>query len=150
MRCDLRQRITKGIQLLYRDIKSARWAVMLVIAYFAFLKKVLHSLCPMVLITGFPCPGCGLTRAGFQVLRLDFDGACKTHPFIFAVIILAVVFGAERYVCLSRSMRVTKWLSIAVMIGMVIFYIWRMVYLFPDVPPMTYYYRNLLSKLHVF
>lgn len=150
MRCDLRQRITKGIQLFYRDIKSARWAVMLVIAYFAFLKKVLHSLCPMVLITGFPCPGCGLTRAGFQVLRLDLAGACKTHPFIFAVIALAVVFAAERYVCLSRSMRVTKWLSIAVMIGMVIFYIWRMVYLFPDVPPMTYYYRNLLSKLHVF
>lgn len=150
MRCDRKQRITKGIQLFYRDIKSARWAVMLVIAYFVFLKKVLHSLCPMVLITGFPCPGCGLTRAGFQVLGLDLAGAWETHPFIFAVIILAVVFGAERYVCLSRRMRVSKWFAIAVMIGMVIFYIWRMLYLFPDVPPMTYYYRNLLSRLHIF
>lgn len=147
MRYDLRQRITEGIQLFYRDIKSARWAVMLVIAYFVFLKKVLHSLCPVVLITGFPCPGCGLTRAFFRALRLDFAGAWETHPFIFAVLILAVVFGAERYVCQSRGMKASKWLAIAVMTGMVVFYIWRMLYLFPDVPPMTYYYRNLLIEV---
>ena len=90
---------------------------MLVVAYFAFLKKVLHSLCPMVLLTGFPCPGCGLTRAGFRVLRLDFVGAWRVHPFIFAVIFLIVVFAAERYVCKSRTMNVSKWCAIAVIVA---------------------------------
>lgn len=148
MNYDLRHRIVEGLRLLYGDIKSARWAIMLVIAYFVFLKKFLHSLCPMVLITGFPCPGCGLTRAGFRVLRLDFAGAWETHPFIFAVIALAVVFVAERYVCQSRRMKVSKWCAIVVIVGMVVFYVWRMVNMFPDVPPMTYYHRNLLSGLH--
>lgn len=147
MNYDLRHRIVEGLRLLYGDIKSARWAIMLVIAYFVFLKKFLHSLCPMVLITGFPCPGCGLTRAGFRVLRLDFAGAWETHPFIFAVIVLAVVFAAERYVRQSRRMKVSKWCAIVVIVGMVVFYVWRMVNMFPDVPPMTYYHRNLLSSL---
>lgn len=150
MRYDLRQKITEGLQLFYKDIKSARWAIMLVIAYFVFLKNVLHSLCPVVLVTGFPCPGCGLTRAAFRVLRLDLPGAYKTHPFIFAVILLAFVFAAERYVYQSRKMNVTKWCAIAVIIGMVIFYVWRMIHMFPDVPPMTYYHRNLLSGLRIF
>lgn len=147
MKCSLRRRIIEGLQLLYCDMKSARWAIMLVVAYFAFLKKVLHSLCPMVLLTGFPCPGCGLTRAGFRVLRLDFVGAWRVHPFIFAVIFLIVVFAAERYVCKSRTMNVSKWCAIAVITGMVVFYAWRMHVYFPDEPPMTYYHRNLLAGL---
>lgn len=147
MKRKVRQIVSDGFQLFYQDIKSARWAILLVIAYFAFLKKFLHSLCPAVLLTGFPCPGCGLTRAGFRVLRLDFAGAWRVHPFIFAIILLAVVFGAERYVRRSGKMTVTKWCGIAVILGMVVFYVWRMVKYFPDVPPMTYYHRNLLAGI---
>lgn len=47
-------------------------------------------------MTGFPCPGCGLTRAMFMVLRGDFAGAWKMHPFIYGVIILGgMVWRAE-------------------------------------------------------
>lgn len=147
MRYDLKQKITEGLQLFYMDIKSAKWAIMLVIACFVFLKKVLHSLCPVVLITGFPCPGCGLTRAGFKVLRFDFAGAWRIHPFIFAIMILAVVYAVERYVYCKKKMNVTKWCAIVVVFGMVLFYVWRMHHMFPDVPPMTYYHRNLLTGI---
>ena len=150
MKRSLRQILSDGFQLFYQDIKSARWAIMLVVAYFAFLKKFLRGLCPMVLLTGFPCPGCGLTRAGFRVLRLDFAGAWRIHPFIFAVILLAVEVGIERYVHKSRRMTVTKWCGIVIIIGMVIFYIWRLYIFFPEVPPMTYYHRNLLTGLHFY
>lgn len=147
MKRNLTQILSDGLKMICQDIMSAKWAVILLTVYFAFLKKFLHSLCPMVLLTGFPCPGCGLTRAAFRVLRFDFTGAWRVHPFIFALILLAGIFGTERYVKKSCRMDVTKWCAIAVIAGMVIFYVWRMTHMFPDVPPMTYYHDNLLSRL---
>lgn len=41
---------------------------------------------------------CGLTRAMFMVLRGDFAGAWKMHPFIYGVIILVGWFGMRRYI----------------------------------------------------
>lgn len=147
MKRNLRQRSLDGLKILYQDIKSAKWAVILLTAYFAFLKIFLHSLCPVVLVTGFPCPGCGLTRAGFRILHLDFYGAFKLHPFIYGVIALAVIFAVERYVVQTRKMTVTTWFACFVIAGMVVLYIYRMAHYFPDVAPMTYYRHNLLANL---
>ena len=71
--------------LLWKDIKDMKWAVILITAYFALGWKYLYSLCPVVVITGFPCPGCGLTRAGVRLLRLDFAGAFGIQPFIYPI-----------------------------------------------------------------
>lgn len=147
MKRNLRQRLSDGFKLFLKDIKSAKWAVILLTAYFVFLKIFLHSLCPVVLVTGFPCPGCGLTRAGFRILHLDFYGAFKIHPFIYGVIVLAVIFAAERYIIQTKKMAVTTWFGCFMIVGMVVFYIYRMVCYFPDVPPMTYYRHNLLQNL---
>ncbi|MFO0619610.1 MAG: DUF2752 domain-containing protein [Polyangiaceae bacterium] len=40
-------------------------------------------LCPVAILTGQPCPGCGLTRATFACLRLDFAAAVHIHPLVF-------------------------------------------------------------------
>lgn len=147
MKRDLRQRLSDGLRLFYYDVKSAKWAVMLLIAYFAFLKIFLHSLCPVVLVTGFPCPGCGMTRAGFRILHLDFYGAFRMHPFIYGVIALAVIFAVERYVLQTKKMTVTVWFASFMIVGMVALYVYRMIQYFPYVPPMTYYRHNLLAGL---
>lgn len=147
MKRNLRQRLSDGFKLFLKDIKSAKWAVILLTAYFVFLKIFLHSLCPVVLVTGFPCPGCGLTRAGFRILHLDFYGAFKIHPFIYGVIVLAVIFAAERYVIQTKKMTATTWFGCFMIAGMVVFYVYRMVNYFPNVPPMTYYRHNLLAGL---
>ena len=39
--------------------------------------------CLVKLVCGYPCPGCGLTRAGFAVLRFDFAAAVHFNPLIF-------------------------------------------------------------------
>ena len=134
-------------KILWEDIKDVKWAIMLIIAYFVLSLKYLYSLCPMVMITGFPCPGCGLTRAGFRLLRLDFTGAFRMHPFIYLIVVYAGMFGWNRYV---RKQKMGKYLNaflLLLMIGMVIFYIWRMANYFPGDPPMSYYRRNLLRIL---
>ncbi len=148
MRRNLRQVVTEGLQLFLKDIMSAKWAIIVIVACFVFLKNFLHSLCPMVLFTGLPCPGCGMTRAGYKVLCLDFAGAWRIHPFIYAVIVLAVVFAVERYIVQSKSMTGFKWCAVAAMTGLIIFYVWRMIHFFPSVEPMTYYRYNLIQRIH--
>ena len=97
-RRSLRQICTDAFRLLLNDIKSAKWAIALVIAYFVFGRKILHSMCPMVVLTGFPCPACGLTRAGCAMLGLDFKGAWQLHPFIYPIAALLVCWCAGRYI----------------------------------------------------
>lgn len=133
-----------GFVLLKNDIKKAKWAVIFIIAYFVFGSRILHSICPMVWITGFPCPACGLTRAGIRLLHLDFQGAWQMHPFIYAVAAGIAIFAGERYICKKP---VRKWFKVScvICIGfMVIYYIWRMYRYFPNRPPMSYYRYNLL------
>lgn len=36
--------------------------------------------CPFRHFTGIPCPGCGLTRAWWSALHLDFSTAFAYHP----------------------------------------------------------------------
>ena len=88
-----------GFVLLKNDIKKAKWAVIFIIAYFVFGSQFLPGICPLVWITGFPCPACGLTRAGIRLLHLDFKGAWKMHPFIYAFAAGMVIFAWKRYIC---------------------------------------------------
>lgn len=39
--------------------------------------------CPIHRLTGVPCPGCGMSRALFSLVKLDFAGAWYYHPLVF-------------------------------------------------------------------
>lgn len=42
--------------------------------------------CPILAVTGHPCPGCGMTRALTALLRLDFAAAWGYHPMLFLLL----------------------------------------------------------------
>ena len=136
--------VQDALKLLWEDIKDMKWAIIFFVAYFVFGKKYLHSLCPMVMITGLPCPGCGLTRALFCLLRLDFSGAFRMHPFIYPIAFYAGIFGWNRYIRKQNMGSLLKALVLLSAVAMILFYIWRMLKFFPGDPPMSYYSRNLL------
>lgn len=82
------------------------------IAVYAALAYILHLPCPIYYITGISCPGCGMTRALFAALRLDFAAAFHYHPLwiglpfaIFTLIILRdrnrLAFRFTLYVCIA-------------------------------------------------
>ena len=48
--------------------------------------------CPIRVITGIPCPGCGMTRAFASLLHLDFARAFHYHPLFPLIIITALAF----------------------------------------------------------
>ena len=137
----------RALKLLWKDIKDIKWAIIVIIAYFALGRYFLYSLCPMVMVTGLPCPGCGLTRAGFALLRLDLAGAYRIHPFIYPIAGYIAVFGWNRYIMGRRMGKKLKAGLTVLMVLVILFYGWRMWMYFPGEPPMSYYERNLLRFL---
>lgn len=61
-------------------------AALVGIWYFCSLPCVLYAL------TGFPCPGCGMSRAWLAVLRLDLITAFRYHPMFWCVPVLVGLF----------------------------------------------------------
>lgn len=48
--------------------------------------------CPTRYFLGICCPGCGMTRAAFSVLKLDFAAAFIYNPSVFILPIAFIVF----------------------------------------------------------
>lgn len=129
------------------DSKMAKWAVMYIIAYFVVLKRFFYSTCPVVILIGYPCPACGMTRAVFHLLNFEFRAAFETQPFVYFIVLLIVIFAFNRYILLRKTPEWLKWMTIIVLFGMIVFYVWRMITVFPGEPPMSYYSENLLAKM---
>lgn len=135
--------LKEAFQLMWKDIKNTKWAILVVAVYLWVNRTFFYSSCVMVMTTGFPCPGCGLTRAGFALLRGDFKRAFQMHPFIYAIAALVFFFCLYRYI-LQRSQKVfVKW-TIALIVAMLAFYVYRMIFVFPGEPPMSYYENNFI------
>ena len=90
--------ISEGYEQFIKDIKQTKWAIIVIIAYFVFVRKFIYSICPLNMLTGYPCPSCGLTRAGIRLLHFDFAGAWHMHPFIYVVAILVFRYCWNRYI----------------------------------------------------
>lgn len=97
--------------------------------------------CPSRYFAGVCCPGCGMTRAFWALLRLDFETAFHMHPLIFIMPIVAVVFLFKK--------KFPKWLlttlTVIFIVLMVVVYFYRLfngssiVYINPE--------SGLISKL---
>lgn len=130
-----------------RDIRKIKWAVIAIIAYFLLSGRFFGSVCPVVIFTGYPCPACGLTRAGLFLLSLQFQKAWEMNPFIYPIIGWFLAAGVYRYLLGKKIPKWLKYAAIVLILGMVCFYLYRMRTDFPNVPPMTYTPENFLSLL---
>jgi hypothetical protein len=63
------------------------------------------SLCPFKVLTGLPCPGCGLTRSSVAFLHGDPSTSVFYHPLGAPIIIVAVVIGLADAWAWWRSQR---------------------------------------------
>lgn len=128
------------------DIKQQKWAIISVIAYLLIMKVFFHNLCPIVLITGYPCAACGMTRAALALLRLDFQEALYYHAFIFPLAVMAIYLFIKRYLKKERIGKGVVYIFIIMVVLSLIYYIYRMYRYFPGEPPMSFYYQNILGN----
>lgn len=48
--------------------------------------------CPIKYLTGISCAGCGMTRAWYSALHLEFPAAFKFHPLFWMIPLIAIVY----------------------------------------------------------
>ena len=57
--------------------------------------------CPIRLVTGLKCPGCGITTCLLSLIRLDFHAAFHANPLVFCLLLQAAcywLYRTRRYV----------------------------------------------------
>ena len=139
--------MSKIFERVMKDLKKYWIPFTFIGLYIILYNLILGGTCPIRLVFGIPCPGCGVTRALVLLVKGDFVGAFKMHPFVYVVILLAGLYAVNAYI-LGKS---CKWLEkpvMAVGILAISFYIYRMMTLFPDTEPMVSYFdHSFIGKI---
>lgn len=94
-------------QRLFRVITWAGAIVLIALAYVCVIRVFGHGLyCPIWLVTGLYCPGCGVSRMCLRLLRLDFAGAFRANPLLFLALPLLAALLLTR---VARYIRRGQW-----------------------------------------
>ena len=88
-----------------RLLKASKKYIFIFFLLFAYLIWILITdiklPCMIYQLTGYQCPGCGLTRMCLALAKLDFKGAFYYNPYIFSTLplfILCIVYPEIRYI----------------------------------------------------
>lgn len=65
--------------------------------------------------TGVPCPGCGMTRAVFSLITLDFPSAAFYHPMVFFLPVLFLFIWKDGRLFRSKRINLIVLISIGVL-----------------------------------
>jgi len=91
--------------------------ITLVVPYFLLLNNSNHhletgqSLCPFKMLTGFPCPGCGITKSLVFFYEGDIYKSLSYHilgPFVVAFALLTIIVLSTELI--TKKEYFTKWL----------------------------------------
>lgn len=131
------------------DVQEYGMAFSALLIYMVVVNLVFHAFCPLVIFSGFPCPGCGITRAAVCFLTGKWRLAWDMNPVIFPVMLTVFYFGINRYL-LGQKAKGIKWLIVLVLALLVITYGVRMYLYFPDWAPYVYTQDNMLERFFPF
>ena len=140
-----------GIENVRQDIRNYYKGILLVVLYIVVMDVLFRKMCPMVLVTGMPCPACGLTRAGWYVITLQWAKAWQMNPLIFPI---GIAFAYAIFCRYIRGIKIYGGPLIITIIAILLigFYLYRMVTCFSfethHDSPMAYWKHNLLRYLY--
>lgn len=126
--------LLKGIKNFLSDLYHNRIAILCIIIYMSVTQYLFHSVCPIAILFGFPCPACGLTRAGISFLTAHFSTAFQMNPCIFLLIPYFLYLWFYKYIFEKKPPYLT---FITCLLGIIVFgiYILRLLtHTLPELP----------------
>jgi len=129
-----------------KDVLEFKWAIICLVIYYFVTHELFHAFCPMVIVTGLPCPGCGVTRSIFCLLTGQISRSFVLSPFALFWILLGIWFVYERYVQGKKVKGIYPLIG-CLCVAMVVYYVYRMYTTFPSISPMIYTEDNVLNNL---
>lgn len=130
---------------LRKDIRGYGLVCILIMVYVAVLSVLFGTPCPIRLVTGLPCPGCGITRAAVLFVTGHWQQAWQMNPVIFPIVLVVLYYGVNRYL-LGREAKEIKGIVIGIAIMLLAVYLLRIGCYFPDREPYGYLRGNLLER----
>lgn len=109
------------------DICRTRTALIIILSYMAITQFLFHTVCPFLILTGRPCPACGLTRAAFCVLSLRFAKAWEMNASIYLWMPFLLYLCVFRYI-LGRKPPLALPFTVTVCLATYGIYLWRLVH----------------------
>jgi hypothetical protein len=95
----LRERLERERRISVRDVAPALLLCGLALVIVAGFPWP----CPLKMLTGYPCPTCGMTRAARFALHGDWAGATHVHPLWMIVLPACTVVGIAECVGFART-----------------------------------------------
>ena len=142
----MKDRLTGAVSRIRKDIRQYGAGVLAAAILYFVMHALFDAFCPSVLISGFPCPGCGMTRAVLYLLRGQLARSWALNPAAVFWVLWAAFFAFERY-GRGRSQKALVRCACGILLFMVAVYIIRMTLYFPDRPPYTYTRDNLFARV---
>lgn len=142
---------------IYEDIRTYGVGILVALLVLAGCNILVGQFCPLVLLTGIPCPACGLSRAGGLLLTLHWKQAFYMHPMIFPIAAFLLYCCWYRYVW-GKTPKYMKTLLFSILLLLIVVYFCRMGWYFKppylvkgrSVTPIYYEPRNLFRAcLHM-
>ena len=131
---------------LIADMRTYGIGICGLFAYEWMMRKMFRVVCPFVLVTGFPCAGCGLTRSISYLLQGQFEKSISYHPLGFVWALWSIYAVVWRYLLGRQGKWILRTLVTVCVVTLGV-YIYRIVTVFPGEPPMSYYHQKGLDKL---
>lgn len=125
-------------------IKHSKMKLILILISFLIIYFILSELldvgipCLFYEITGYYCPGCGITRLLFSLLKLDFYQAFRYNPLIFILIIITGIYLLVKFILkkfMNISIEIPNYVYYILLIIVIIFGILRNIPMFDFLSP---------------
>ncbi|MBQ4536207.1 MAG: DUF2752 domain-containing protein [Lachnospiraceae bacterium] len=110
---------------IWTDLRNNYIALLVVLAYMGITQFLFHTVCPVAIMTGHPCPGCGLTRASILLFTGHPVEAFTMNPSVFAWWFLILYLIICRYFLGKKARGMTVFLTLTCLLTLCIF-VWRM------------------------
>ena len=134
---------------IWKDIYDYKAVIVAFSIYYILVHLLFHAFCPSVLLAGFPCAGCGMTRAMFFLLTGQFSRSWNLNPMALPILLFIVYCMGMRYVG-GRRVKGFKTGLCILCVCMLMIYGYRMYTIFPNRPPYVYTSNNLMERCFPF